>query len=173
MSKRTFQPSFGATPFGVANYGAGQAPVINIPPGATQEQINAIVNASLRPPAEDEGYEEYISYFKQAAPALNQVLFGDDPRAKAAVMRVKLKAAQASYKKYKNVPLAGTYFKGEVDKLRAQLVVEEKKAKVEETSEGLGLVMKYGIVGLGVMGGLAMLAYINYIRVRTRAVEQG
>ena len=173
MSKRTFQPSYGAPSFGVAHYGNTQAPVINIPPGATQEQINAIVNASLRPPAEDEGYEEYIAYFKQAAPALNQVLFGDDPRAKAAVMRVKLKAAQASYKKYKNVPIAGTYFKNEVDKLRAQLAVEEKKAKVADTSEGLNLAIRYGIVGLGVMGGLAMLAYINYIRVRTRAVEAG
>ena len=154
--------------FQVAHFGAAAAPAI--PQGASQQQIDAIVGAQMRPPAEDEGYEEYIAYFKQAAPALNQLLFGDDPRVKAAVLKTKLRAAKISAKKYKGVPVVGSYFDQQVRTIQAQLSVESKKAEVAEASEGLNLAIKAGIGLVVALGAVSMLTYINYLRVQTKAV---
>lgn len=166
MQTRRFQSSK-PHHFQVANFGAA-APAI--PAGASQQQIDAIVGAQMRPPAEDEGYEEYISYFKQAAPALNTLLFGDDPRVKAAVLKTKLRAAKISAKKYKGVPIVGNYFDQQVRQIQAQLSVESKKAEVAEASEGLNLAIKAGIGLIVALGAVTMLTYINLIRAQTKAV---
>jgi hypothetical protein len=167
MQTRRFQSSKPQT-FQLANFGAAAAPAI--PAGASQQQIDAIVGAQMRPPAEDEGYEEYIAYFKQAAPALNTLLFGDDPRVKAAVLKTKLRAAKISAKKYKGVPIVGNYFDQQVRQIQAQLSVESKKAEVAEASEGLNLAIKAGIGLIVALGAVTMLTYINLIRAQTKAV---
>ena len=152
------------------SYGAATVTEKNV----TVDTAQQLVDSKLPPPpADDSDYSKYIQYFNQSADALNQVLFGKDPRVAAAIKGAMVKNLQDSVSKYKNVPIIGDYFKSKYRTTKAEydaLVAQGKTADIQDT---LSIATKAGGILIGVSVFALVLSNIALSRARTRAVTAG
>lgn len=152
------------------SYGAAAVTEKNVTPATAQQ----LVDSKLTPPPKDSGdYTKYIEYFNQSSEALNQVLFGKDPRVAAAIKGAMVKNLKESTSKYANVPILGDYFKAQYRKAKAEyyaLVAQGKTADIQDT---LSIATKAGGILIGVSVFALVLSNIALSRARTRAVTAG
>lgn len=160
---RRFQPSFGA---------AAPATVTakNVTPATAQQFVDSKLTP---PPAETSDYTSYIETFNQSAEALNQVLFGKDPRTAAAIKGAMIKNLAEAAKKYKGIPFLGDYFKAKHRTAKAEYAALLEQSKTADIQDTLSIATKAGTVLIGVALFALVLSNIALSRARTRAVTAG
>jgi hypothetical protein len=152
------------------SYGAAAVTEKNVTPATAQK----LVDSKLTPPPKDSGdYTKYIEYFNQSAEALNQVLFGKDPRVAAAIKGAMVKNLKESTSKYKGVPIIGDYFKSKYRTTKAEYAALVQQGKTADIQDTLSIATKAGTVLIGVSLFALVLSNIALSRARTRAVSAG
>jgi hypothetical protein len=149
------------------------SPTVALPPGYM------VVPAGSMPaaPAEEEGYDDYISYFNKSADGLRLLLVGRSAREQAPILKARIQNLQSDRKKYAKIPVIGRPITNVLDKeirrLKAQHAAISVKAKEEEAEAQAELFTKYGIAAVSVLGAVAVVSVIALNVARTRAIEGG
>jgi hypothetical protein len=169
MSK--FQSQFAAyhaAPIGT--YGADET---SIP--VTPDNAQAAVNSLAPPPSGSGGYDEYISYFNKSASGLKTLLFGKDARTTAAILQARLVNLKGDRGRYNKIPvvgkIVGNFLDNQIRSAQAEYNAAATQAQEEQYTANTKLVIGTLTVGLGVLGSVALLQYIAFMRARTRAIS--
>lgn len=144
-------------------------------PEVTPENAQAAVNALATPPAAVGEYDEYISYFNKSAEGLKTLLFGKDARTTAAILQARLVNLKGDKKRYGKIPVIGKLIGGFVDNqirsAEAEYNAAATQAQEEQYAANTKLVIGTLTVGLGLLGSVALLQYIAFLRARTKAIS--
>ena len=137
-----------------------------------------VVPAGSAPPAaaeEEEGYDDYISYFNKSADGLRLLLVGRSAREQAPILNARIQNLQNDRKRYARVPVIGKPITNLLDKeirrMKAQYTAVSVRAKEEEAEAQAELFTKYGIAAVSVLGAVAVVSIIALNVARTRAIE--
>jgi len=167
MHPNQFQPRFTMHGAGFGALGAGEE--------VTPDNAQSAVNALATPPATVGEYDEYISYFNKSAEGLKTLLFGKDARTTAAILKARLVNLKGDKKRYGKIPLVGKLITGFVDNqirtAQAEYNAASTQAQEEQYAANTKLVIGTLTVGLGVLGSVALLQYIAFLRARTKAIS--
>ena len=167
MHTPTFQPRYTRNSLGFSPLGAGEE--------VTPENAQAAVNAIATPPATVGEYDEYISYFNKSAEGLKTLLFGKDARTTAAILKARLVNLKGDKKRYGKIPVIGKLIGGFIDNqirtAEAEYNAAATQAQEEQYAANTKLVIGTLTVGLGVLGSVALLQYIAFLRARTKAIS--
>ena len=150
------------------------SPTVALPPGYMVVPQGSMPAAA---PAEEEGYDDYISYFNKSADGLRLLLVGRSAREQAPILKARIQNLQADRKRYAKIPVIGRPITNLLDKeirrLKAQHSAISVKAKEEEAEAQAELFTKYGIAAVSVLGAVAVVSVIALNVARTRAIEGG
>ena len=169
MSK--FQSQFAAYHAApIATYGADEAAT-----PVTPDTAQAAVNSLAPPPTGGGGVDEYISYFNKSASGLKTLLFGKDARTTAAILQARLVNLKGDRSRYNKIPvvgkLVGNFLDNQIRSAQAEYNAAATQAQEEQYTANTKLVIGTLTVGLGVLGSVALLQYIAFMRARTRAIS--
>jgi hypothetical protein len=141
----------------------------------TPENAQAAVNSLATPPSTVGEYDEYISYFNKSAEGLKTLLFGKDARTTAAILQARLVNLKGDKKRYGKIPVVGKLVSGFIDNqirsAQAEYNAAATQAQEEQYAANTKLVIGTLTVGLGVLGSVALLQYIAFLRARTKAIS--
>lgn len=164
MAHSRFQPAYS----GFSAYGAETEQV-------TPENAQAAVNALATPPSTVGEYDEYISYFNKSAEGLKTLLFGKDARTTAAILQARLTNLKGDKKRYGKIPVVGklvsSFIDNQIRSAQAEYNAAATQAQEEQYAANTKLVIGTLTVGLGVLGSVALLQYIAFLRARTKAIS--
>ena len=167
MHSNQFQPRFTMNGAGFGALGAGEE--------VTADNAQSAVNALATPPATVGEYDEYISYFNKSAEGLKTLLVGKDARTTAAILKARLVNLKGDKKRYGKIPVVGKLITGFVDNqirtAQAEYNAASTQAQEEQYAANTKLVIGTLTVGLGVLGSVALLQYIAFLRARTKAIS--
>ena len=171
-----FQNTFSPYRTGYGADSEDAAPGGSAPAGpVTPDNAQAAVNALAKPPATVGQYDDYISYFNKSSEGLKTLLFGKDARTTAAILKARLANLKGDRKRYGKVPLVGKLVTGFVDNqirsAQAEYNAAATQAQEEQYAANTKLVIGTLTVGLGVLGSVALLQYISFLRARTKAIS--
>ena len=169
MSK--FQSRFPAyTAAKISGYGADETAT-----AVTVDNAQAAVNSLAPPPAGAGGVDEYISYFNKSASGLKTLLFGKDARTTAAILQARLVNLKGDRGRYIKIPIVGkmvgNFLDNQIRSAQAEYNAAATQAQEEQYTANTKLVIGTLTVGLGVLGSVALLQYIAFMRARTRAIS--
>ena len=152
------------------SYGAPAVTEKNVTVSTAQQLVDSKLTA---PPSNSSDYSKYIEYFNQSAEALNQVLFGKDPRVAAAIKGAMVKNLKDSTTKYRGMPIIGDYFKAKYRTTKAEYDALVQQGKTADIQDTLSIATKAGTILIGVSLFALVLSNIALSRARTRAVTAG
>ena len=141
----------------------------------TPDTAQAAVNSLAPPPSAGGGYDEYISYFNKSASGLKTLLFGKDARTTAAILQARLVNLKGDRGRYNKIPvvgkMVGNFLDNQIRSAQAEYNAAATQAQEEQYAANTKLVIGTLTVGLGVLGSVALLQYIAFMRARTRAIS--